>query len=65
MAGLAAFKARQITVLVNGDVYLQGEPFREIVPDESTWHIDSEAGILEVWSCGPVGVPQKAKGMGM
>lgn len=42
------FKARQVTVLVNGDVYLQGEPFREIVPDESTWHIDSEAGVLEV-----------------
>lgn len=42
------FKARQITVLVNGEVYLRRATHKEIVPDESTWHIDSEAGILEV-----------------
>eukprot|EP00667_Euglena_gracilis_P007777 EG_transcript_7863 len=42
------FKARQITVLLNGEVYLRRATHKEIVPDESTWHIDSEAGILEV-----------------
>jgi hypothetical protein len=45
---VVTFRARQFTVLVNGEIFMQGQTFREIVPDESTWYIHPEAGILEI-----------------
>ena len=42
------FKSRQVNVLVNGEYFLQGYTLQEIVPDEATWHIDTESDILEV-----------------
>lgn len=42
------FRPKRLTVLINGDTYFQGDTMREIVPGESTWHVDAEAGILEI-----------------